>query len=482
VPYTAPDIKLFIYQQVWQAQEDVILQGYSLGYELEPAEYVIPFEYTQSLMANIAQLVINALNEGFNDSAFSRKWLMMNGKTVHARFIYVIAWKMWKDLAVEREEIKAAAVWEEIFGDAIECAKKAIIARVSKRMSSVARAQGKIWAKRHPAECEIAQSILASEFAELYPTQTGEKALEISEDNSPSIAPELKSQCLCWMRQNPEEVNIARETMNLSLATQFSEEFKDNSSSMAYSIINGLCDEKYLAWVDQAHQWRAYNSEAYLATEKEEIDKLAAQFAKEYPSKTNMEAAKLLDNYEICKYITEESVLKEFGVSEMDRLNATCWGTRNQGLLRAAREVLYVEKASVANRQWNEFADQSGNFTKGSYLYLSEEAKSNSSLDRFFGFRARLKSKFAWLSGYLLKRKAEVMKQLSDLDLIDPLYHVEHNIRPSEAERHRRETDRKFVTVKKAAELTLADILSKLSTWNTYFGIVEVEKVNSNED
>ena len=68
-------------------------------------------------------------------------WAMLNGKVVSVRSFYVLCWKLWNELAIERVEVDACIAWEEIFGDVEACATAAIEAKVNERMSKVARKQ-----------------------------------------------------------------------------------------------------------------------------------------------------------------------------------------------------------------------------------------------------------------------------------------------------------------------------------------------------
>jgi hypothetical protein len=91
-------------------------------------------------------------------------------------------------------------------------------------------------------------------------------------------------------------------------------------------------------------------------------------------------------------------------------------------------------------------------------------------LDRFFNFRRKILNKHAWLYGYLCKAQADSIQELRTLEESDPTAQTQHNTRPSEIEKIRKEIADKFRQEKKTAELEFADIMGKLSAWNTYFG------------
>ena len=122
-----------------------------------------------------------------------------------------------------------------------------------------------------------------------------------------------------------------------------------------------------------------------------------------------------------------------------------------------------------------QFCDQSDQFRKGSYLYTDPEIRDDPVKDRFHGFRQRLKIKFDRLHGYLESTHNDSLEELERLDLVDPLYKIKHNIRPSEARKHAHETEQNFVSKKKKVEDRLADCIEKLVIWNTYFGKKEEE-------
>ena len=173
--YVAPNLKEVITNEIYYAQESCIYYGENLGYSIVPQENVITQDRLQEVIGYIVQVIVQMLNEGLNADAVSRAWIMRDGRIIKVRFLYVLCYKYWKDVAIDREEMKACAAWEEIFVDPLECAKKAIVARVSSRMSKVAREQGKIWAKKHPKEIELARIALAEEYKSTYSSQPGSK-------------------------------------------------------------------------------------------------------------------------------------------------------------------------------------------------------------------------------------------------------------------------------------------------------------------
>jgi len=49
-----------------------------------------------------------AVNEGLNEAAVTRNWVMLNGRVVRVRSFFILAWLRWKEAAEEREELKAS--------------------------------------------------------------------------------------------------------------------------------------------------------------------------------------------------------------------------------------------------------------------------------------------------------------------------------------------------------------------------------------
>ena len=228
-------------------------------------------------------------------------------------------------------------------------------------------------------------------------------------------------------------------------------------------------------WGEHAVQWKTFHTDEYNEVEQAEIDKQAAAFKEEVPNNLPTEAAKVIENELICRYVKDQEVLTELKPTKQKHLMAKCWGIRNQGLLRAALEAFNHENDQLHIRLWNELEDASERFTKGSYLYLSDEAKKNVKQDRFFGFRARLQNKYDWLHAYVLRQRDACIEHLKKLEMDDPMYKVQHRVRPSVAEKFQRANERKFLEAKAGTEDKLRDKLNKISCWNTYFGLASEE-------
>jgi hypothetical protein len=299
-------------------------------------------------------------------------------------------------------------------------------------------------------------------------------------DETGAVAPELKAMCECWTQMFPEEYKAARFEYDTELATAFETKHgKDKAGLLSYQIINGLEEAaEHKGDTEAAFKWRDFNIDAYISIEKGIIDNHASNFYSEFPFDTYLEAAKTIESDALVKYMKDAEVVAQLK-QDPDKLGrAKCWGIRNQGMLKKGLSNVLHENKNTATRLWNELYDVSEQFRKGSYLLTPEDVRDDPSKDRFFGFRQRLKVKYDWLLGYLLKTNEQSIKELEDFDLIDPLNKISHNVRPSEAKKVYREKERNFLTEKNKAEHTLADTIEKLSLWNSYFGAKE-DKIES---
>ena len=490
VQYVPPILKDVLYDEIFYAQQACIEYGENIGYSIVQQENIITEDRVKQIVEYVVQVMVQHLNVGMNAEASARAWSMSNGKVIRARFLYILCYKLWKDVAVDREEENACKAWEEIFVEPLECAKKAIIARVSSRMSKVAREQGRIWASKHPVEIEMARVALAEEYKAAYSAKPGAKAIEFLADTTGAVAPDLKAMCLCWTQMYPEDYKIARVEYDSQLVADFEERHgRDKAGLISYQLLNGFEEaEPFAKDAEAAAKWKEANMLDFIRIEDGEIDKYSAAFEQLRPMETAMEAARALENQLMMNYITDgeavaeatQQVVKEDGKSLKEIcLLAKSWGQRHMGLLRAAVLKSRIENHGLLNRRWNELDDLSEHFTKGSYLYTPPEIRDDPAQDRFYGFRQRLKSKYNWLYGYLVQLQAQSMEELESLDINDPLFKVMHNIRPSELAKVRRETDRDFLRLKAESQKSLAEAISKLSVWNSYFGI---EEDKSNEE
>jgi hypothetical protein len=464
----APNLLEVLKTDLLIAQEKIEEEGRSLGYSFLPQQNAMTREETAKKIDMCADGIVDTINEFMNEDSQVRMWRSNKGRIITIRFIYVLAWKIWKEEATSKEDIKSINAWEEQIPDPDEQARLAIEAKVNIFMSSLAREQGRVWAKYHPKEIGMMEAILSNQFFDDYPEETGKQALEISlQFDSGDIDAAIKAKCVSWIRLNPEAIGQARDERNYFISEEFAAKFSNETGEMAYKIINGLSNEEEAQWYEWAQHWATFNSEAYAKGSNKVIDTMAQDFEYEFPN-TNFatEACRVIDNDALSRYTDDKELLTEIQQQTVTVNNALCWGLRNQGLLRGANEKRRVEILSKYTRMWIEITDQTENFTKGSYNFSSDPSQ-----DRFVGFRDRLKNRFAWLHAYLLKTQDEKLKDMEDMDLRDPMFKITHNLRPSEAAKIIKREESTFFTHKANTERTLAETILRLSYWNTYFGI-----------
>ena len=65
-------------------------------------------EETKETILNIVLRMCAAVNEGLNEAAVTRNWVMLHGRVVRVRSFFILAWLRWKEVAEEREELKAS--------------------------------------------------------------------------------------------------------------------------------------------------------------------------------------------------------------------------------------------------------------------------------------------------------------------------------------------------------------------------------------
>ena len=475
--YVPPVLKDVLYNEIYYAQLQCIEYGENIGYSIVPQDNIISQDRVKEIVAYVVQIVVQLLNDGFNAESIARAWQLSDGRIVTVRFIYVLCYKLWKDVAVDREEKNACDAWVEIFVEPLECAKKAIIARYSSRMSKIAREQGRIWGSHNPSVMQLARVVLAEEYKAAYTSNPGEKAIGFLADTTGAVDPELRAMCECWIQMYPEEYKAARVLRDVELVEKFEEKHgKDTACLLSYQLMNGFEEAKpFASDMEAAERWRDSHMEAYLAKEREELEKYAALFASGRAKDIHIDAALVLENDEISKFITDRETLAEIQQTTELVLHAKCWGQCNQGLLKAGFVHIRNENSAAFHRKWAELAGVSEDFQKGSYLYTDPAIRDDPAQDRFHGFRIRLKGKYDWALGYLLMTQQRCLKELEDLELVDPLYKVKFNVRPSEAVRHQRDTDRVFMQQKAVVEKALVESISKQSMWNSYFGVDKVE-------
>lgn len=475
----APNLYDALKMDLLMAQEKIEEEGRSLGYSFVPQENALTKAETTKKIDMCADSIIDTINEFMNEDSQVRMWRSSKGQIITIRFIYVLAWKIWKEEGVLKEDMKAIKAWEEQIPDPEEQARLAIEAKVNMFMSAVAREQGRVWAKNHPKEIGMMETTLSYQFQEDYPEETGKQALEISlQFDSGDIDAAIKAKCVSWIRLNPEAIGQARDERNYFISEEFAAKFPNETGEIAYKIINGLANEEEAQWFEWAQHWASFNSEGYAKGSNKVIDTMAQDFEIEFPN-TNFahEACRVIDNDALSRYTEDSELLTETQQQPITVNNALCWGLRNQGLLRGANEKRRQEILSKYTRMWIEISDQTENFTKGSYNLTSEPGQ-----DRFSGFRDRLSTRFAWLHAYLLKTQDEKLKDMEDMDLRDPMFKIQHNLRPSEAANIIKREENSFYNHKANTERILGETILRLSYWNTYFGVGKEDQPAQGDD
>jgi hypothetical protein len=401
----------------------------------------------------------------------------MKGKLLSSRFLYVTTWKIWEVEALKVRDAIAIAAWEEIFGTPDACARMAIEARISERMSNVAREQAKVWAKAHPDEISAAELALSTEFQEQYGEtieDTAREAMAVMEDDSGTIPPSTKAACASWIRLHPEEMNAARDERNIYNAEQFEEQFPEGTAEVCFKILNGWGNSEEMQWVEVADHWKSFNMEKYDLASDVLLKEMSADFEEKYPTNTYMEAARILEHEAVFHYILDPEVKAEYEVPQKELLNANAWNTLHQGLVRTGRTQLAAESAVALSKQWTELIQLTDNFQKGSVLFSSMQPvvldEQGQPIDRFQGFRNRLANKFAWAHGYMCLQQNNLLKEITDLAMVDPIEKVLHRVRPSQLEMVRRSREDTFQAERRVIEGKLDALIARIAAWNTYFG------------
>jgi len=478
-----PQIVDWIREEVMNQQSIIHNNGSTLGYSFEPEATDITREYTLQLISLVIDIVIGKLNDIYNDLAEAKSWLSMKGKVLTSRFLYITTWKVWETEAVKVRDAIAVRAWEDIFGTPDACARMAIEARISVRMSSVAREQAKVWAKNHAEDIRAAEQALSDEFQEQFGEtieDTAREAMAVMEDDGGTIPPSTKAACASWIRLHPEEMNAARDERNVYNAQQFEEQFPEATAEVCFKVLNGWGNSEEMLWVEVADHWKSYNMEKYEAASAVLLKEMAADFEDKYPTNTFLEAARVLDHDAVYHFIVDAEVKAEFEIAPKELLNANAWNTLNQGLVRKGRAQLATQNAVTVSKQWTELQLLTDNFQKGSVLFSSMQPvvldEQGQPIDRFLGFRNRLSNKFAWLHGYMCVQQSDLLKEITDLAMLDPIEKVLHRVRPSQLEMVRRAREDQFQHQRRALEEKLDVLIARIAAWNTYFGWTDGEE------
>jgi len=447
-----------------------------LAYSLDISMYIeeLSIDRLKLIIKECVENVTLRMNDVLHEKLGTSSWLTRKGRKITKKFIYTLVWKRWKDEATRKQNEIASKQWEAIWFDPETCAKMSIQSKVNWRMSELARKQGAIWGNMHQDEIIYAERVLAIEFLEQYRLDNpGSTALYYLEDETGQITFEEKTKALCYSRLYPSEFRQAQDEKDLGKAKEFAEHFPEETSLIAFQILNSMCSPSLLEWTEYAKHWRNFHSEEYTKTELNQTTQMATKFKEEYVFNTHTEAAKVTIDELISQCMEDQEAGQEIYPGLEKIYNAKSWGLRNQGLYRSGLKTIEAEYASRATRNWNELKDLTLDFTKGSYFSLTEEMKANETLDRFKGFRDRLEKKFAWLIGYLYYRQSEYIKNIESLKTKDPSERILHNIRPTELKQYEMKLEKDWLNEKAKNELGLSEIIQKIASWKTYFGTHE---------
>ena len=474
-----PIITDWINEEVNIQQTQFDEDGIGLGYSLDPTAYKeeLSMDQLKKIMKECLENILLRLNDALHEKLGNVEWVMCKGRKISKKFLYVLIWKRWKDEATRKQNELACAQWEEIWVEEETCAKMSIQSKVNWRMSELARSQGKIWGTCHPAAIEDAERSLAMDFLEYFRQiqvqpgpSAGAIALSYLQDESGAITFEMKSQALCYSRLYPSDYQHAIDEEDEKKANEFTSYFPEETSLNAFRILNGMCPANLLEWTEYAKHWRAFHSEEYTKTERNQTEQMALKFKEQHVFHTHMEAAKISINELISQCMEDIEQASELYPGVENIYNAKSWGLRNQGMYRHGLKMVGQEYQSRSVRNWTELRELTLDFTKGSYFGLTDEMKTHPALDRFKGFRERLEKKFAWLLGYYYYRQADGIKRLEELLTKDPSERILHNIRPTELKAYEKKLEKDFLTEKVTLEKDLAETLQKITVWKTYFG------------
>lgn len=280
------DLKSFILENVEWQQSQKMEEGWNLGNVPDGEGEVLPAEGTQDNIDLIIDKICTEIGRRTNDSYTARRWRMLNGKEITARFIYVIVWNHWNSMISERKLARIEQAWQSIFEDPMLCARKALESTVNKNMSSGAKEQAKVWRARNPEIISQAEIDMCAEFEAMYPEETANHALLCSENLDGDIDPGVQIASLCWIKFNPGTFNTVRDERDRGLAETFDKKFGEDCAKTAFEILNDLGLETNRQYRELAEQWRAFHMDDYSNYESDEFANMAAEFKEQYNSET----------------------------------------------------------------------------------------------------------------------------------------------------------------------------------------------------
>ena len=474
---TKPVIYDWVLEEISFQQKSLQDEGRGLGYAIDPDENEMTIEEVKESIEGCVENLTLRLNEALHEKLEVVTWTMPNGYVISKKFLYVLCWKHWKQVANQVEIDKSNEAWLSVWQDDMTCSQMSIQAKVNWRMSALARTQAEIWAKEHPELLVTAEKAMSDAYAAGKAIgDIASMALKDSTDETGEVPFEEKAQALCWAHLHPIEMAVVQDEADMEIAEEFAAQFPDETALYAFQILNQMCEPALLEWEDYAKHWKNFNSEEYDSTEKNQLDQMATTFKGEYVFNTDKHCARAVFNGLLATKMTDPELQENTHPGDEILFNARAWSMLNQGVFRMQMAALRHEMGLKANRLHLEFQDLTENFVKGSFFTTSDEAKEDPSLDRFFGFRKRLEGKFAWLYSFCIMRQEELMLDLENIQHEDPAQKSFHNIRPSHRKKFEFVAEKKFQNERSKMEEDLAEVLEKLNMWNTYFGPPESEE------
>jgi hypothetical protein len=469
--FLKPVIAEWIVEEISIQQNSLIEEGIGLGYTIDPDEQEMTIEQVKHTIEGCVENLTLRLNEAMHEKLENVVWVMPKGHVITKKFLYVLCWQRWKKTANQIEIDKSNAAWLAVWQDDMTCSMMAIQAKVNWRMSALARTQGEIWTKEHPDLMKEAEKKMSDLYASGKSLgDVASYALKDSTDETGEVPFEQKAQALCWAHLHPVEMAVVQDEADMVIAEEFAAQFPDETALYAFQILNNMCENSLLEWMDYAKHWKNFNSELYDSTEKNQLQQMATIFKGEYVFSTDKHCANIVFNGMLAAKIDDPELKASTHPGDEMLHNAKAWSMLNQGVFRKQMAATRHEMGQKAIRLYAELESLTESFVKGSFFTTSDEAKADPSLDRFFGFRKRLENKFAWFYSFCVLRQEELMKDLENIQNEDPAQKSFHNIRPSRRRKFEFVAEKKFQNDRAKLEEELQEVLDRLNVWNTYFG------------
>lgn len=460
-------VEVCLRKYVKAEQDRLIALGKSMDHTSEPGELTANEEHLA--VAACVKKAIRDMNAHGNEPSHTRSWVMLSGRVISARCVYVKAWTLWRDEARKNYSAVHIAAWEKVFITPEKCARMAVEARINFRMTGKVKREASIWAGSHADLILAAEATLANEFEELHPSDAAETALEVTREDPRKLKPTYLAQAVCWNKVNPRDAKHALSLLHKKMAAEFQAEFGIEAAKRAVTLINGLNrggKDEYTKWHEFALQWRSMHFGEYYESESRTVTSLSAHFSNEFPDSTPLNAAKIIFSSGIAAAVAERYPSLEIEAPSKEVFEwAKCWAMKHQahmdhGLVLAANEYAYKY-----NQSWEDLAVSTRYFQVGSKLLANDVN------DAYRSTRESLLHKHTWLVGYMLNRYGELLAHLDFLRLTDPLKTIDSiGVRPSTLKQMQTYALAENIRCIEASEKELSVLTERLSIWNTYFG------------